>query len=76
MTNTIQSAGKWIWLDNMVQPDSYVVFRKKFTINGVKKAVKMALSADSSFVLYINGQVIPGNQFSDYPEEKNETLNA
>lgn len=65
--------GSWIWLDGKdCSPDSYAAFRRKINISG-KQKVFAAVSADSNFQLYVNGKAVPGNQFSDYPQEKTFT---
>ena len=66
--------GAWIWLGSKdATPDSFAAFRRKFTLESVPAHLYLALSADSQFSLYINGKVIPSNQFSDYPESKTYT---
>lgn len=65
------SSVKWIWgADKCGRPDSYKAFRKTFDLDEVPGAAAVQISADSTFVLYINGTRVPCGQFSDYPEER------
>ena len=74
MKDHFTTAGKWIWMEEKIQPDSFAAFRRKFTLPDAGKKIKIALAADSQFVLYVNGQVISGSQFSDYPSDKTYTV--
>ncbi|MBQ9503370.1 MAG: family 78 glycoside hydrolase catalytic domain [Lentisphaeria bacterium] len=66
--------GAWIWAqDAGAGPDTFAAFRREITFDSVPGKVELDLAADSNFTLYVNGRVIPGTQFSDYPERKTYT---
>ncbi|MBR4416427.1 MAG: hypothetical protein IKS67_06635, partial [Victivallales bacterium] len=56
-----------IWLGEQVAPvDSYYRFRKSFQLKETKETM-LRLSADSDYVVYINGKRIHVMQFPDFP---------
>lgn len=62
--------GKWIWTDeNSDCVNQYADFRKTFKINQKQQAY-LYVSADSSYQIWINGEMMQGNQFSDWPQYK------
>ncbi|MDD3925082.1 MAG: family 78 glycoside hydrolase catalytic domain [bacterium] len=64
----------WIWLDGSSDsPHQYVCFRKAFLLRDLPEAARLGISADSDFVLYVNGTEAGRGQFSDYPERKTYT---
>lgn len=59
---------KWIWVDCEVQKDTYGEFYGAFEYKGGE--VTLALSADSNYVLYINGAFVNSGQYPDFPHYK------
>ena len=50
------SRASWIWLPgNPVGPNQYACFRKTFSLGRVPAGAQVSISADSDFVLYVNG---------------------
>lgn len=60
----------WIWLpqEKLVR-HQYVCFRKSFPVTAPQGGV-IDISADSDFVLFLNGEELGRGQFSDYPTQK------
>ena len=57
-----------IWLGEQVAPvDSYYRFRKSFQLKETKETM-LRLSADSDYVVYINGKRVHVMQFPDFPD--------
>ncbi|MBQ7206493.1 MAG: family 78 glycoside hydrolase catalytic domain [Lentisphaeria bacterium] len=70
----IVSNGAWIWArDAGTGPDTYAAFRREIFFDAVPPKAELDLAADSDFTLYVNGKVVPGTQFSDYPQRKTYT---
>ena len=71
----IISSGSWIWSSGAENtlPDSYGAFRRKFDLQKLPEKLFICIAADSDFSLYVNGSIVPGNQFSDYPHSKSYT---
>ncbi len=59
----------WIWIESR-QINQYVCFRKVFECAGDVDDTTLYISADSDFVLYINGRQVGAGQYSDWPEKK------
>lgn len=60
----------WIWEnDDFEGVNQHVVFCKKFDSPQVDFG-KIAISCDSDFKLYLNGELIGKDQFPDYPKQK------
>ncbi|MBR6059063.1 MAG: family 78 glycoside hydrolase catalytic domain, partial [Victivallales bacterium] len=59
-----------IWLGEQVAPvDSYYRFRKTFQLKSTEKT-ELRISADSDYVVYINGKRMSVTQFPDFPDRK------
>lgn len=73
MNNNIVNAN-WIWESNDFESkNQHVVFLKKFDSPNAKSG-KIAISADSDFRLYLNGELIGKEQFPDYPQNKTYSI--
>ena len=59
---------KWIWKSGFEGLDLYCDFYDSFDYSGGK--VKVKLSADSNYALYINGSLAESGQYADYPHYK------
>lgn len=46
--------GNWIWTDGSV-PDQRVLFRREFSLEAVPEQAPFRITADSRYVLYVNG---------------------
>lgn len=58
-----------IWKNaGISEPNQYVIFRKKFTLKGLEKNLQLRLSADSDFIMTLDGRELGRGQFSDDPE--------
>jgi len=63
-----------IWLrQSKPLAHQYVCFRKSFILESVEQNSTIDISADSDFVLYLNGREVGRGQFSDYPQRKTFT---
>ena len=69
------SNSSWIWLP--VQEGKarhqYACFRKNFNLRNPQGTAVLDISADSDFILFVNGHETGRGQFSDYPQEKTYT---
>ena len=59
---------KWIWKSGFEGLDLYCDFYDSFDYLGGK--VKVKISADSNYALYINGRLAESGQYADYPHYK------
>lgn len=59
---------KWIWLDQEAKKDTYGEFYSAFTYDGGE--VILALSADSNYAVYVNGEFVNSGQYPDFPHYK------
>ena len=59
----------WIWTKKQ-RVNQYVCFRKEFKNTPVIQNETIHISADSDFVIYINGNWAGAGQFSDWPDKK------
>lgn len=53
--------------------DYYLRFRKSFTLDNLPAKSICQISAESEYVLYVNGKRVPITQYSDYPNHKTYT---
>lgn len=68
------AAAKWIWLaQDQTVVNQYVCFRKRIHLDHVANRARMDISADSDFRVWINGRLVGGGQFSDWPKDKTFT---
>lgn len=68
------SGGSWIW-GASAQADQYRCFRKRFRLGAVPGGMaSVAISADSDFVLFLNGKELGRGQFSDLRGRKTWTV--
>ncbi len=61
-------SSKWIWTDTPETVDSYAEFISDFEYSGGSARVR--ISADSNYILYINGQLASFGQYPDFPHYK------
>lgn len=63
---------KWIWQNNNAQADEHAEFIARFfcTQADIVKGVKLYISADSDFGVYLNGTLVDFGQYPDYPHFK------
>ena len=59
---------EWIWLNETQQNDSYADFYSEFNYTG--KPAFIRISADSNYVLFINGKFVNSGQYPDFPHYK------
>ncbi|MBR6709503.1 MAG: hypothetical protein IKL84_07490, partial [Clostridia bacterium] len=59
---------KWIWLDREVTRDQYGEFYDTFTYTGGN--IKLQISADSNYAVYLNGKPVDSGQYPDFPHYK------
>ncbi|MBQ8294987.1 MAG: family 78 glycoside hydrolase catalytic domain [Clostridia bacterium] len=60
--------GKWIWYTPNATVDTYGEFLTSFRWTGGK--VKVLLSVDGDYALYINGNLVATNQYADFEHYK------
>lgn len=58
----------WIWLKDGVMTNSFGEFYIPFNYSGGN--VKFKISVDSEYALYIGGEYVSSNQYSDFPHYK------
>ena len=62
---------KWIWIkEENEEINQYACFRKSVIIDRIDSESKLYISADSDFIVYINGKEAGRGQFPDYPDDK------
>ena len=59
---------KWIWSGETALADEYAEFSSSFIYEGGD--IRMAISADSNYAVYINGELAVFGQYADYPYDK------
>ena len=59
---------KWIWVDGAPSKDTYGEFYTSFDYEDGK--VEMNISADSDYVVFLNGQFVESDQYPDFPYDK------
>lgn len=70
-------SAKWIWCRKCYEKNEYADFLLEADINEVDENAVFCISADSEYVLWINGQFVNCGQYDDYPSEKvYDTLNV
>lgn len=67
-TSMINKFAKWIWTETE-EINQYVDFRSEFDIKDVN-CIKLMISVDSRYAVYVNGIYVPGFQYADYPNYK------
>lgn len=61
--------GLWIWENSDNQEDEYAEFKASFEANAGDD-VRIFISCDTDFVLFLNGAVVGFGQYPDYPHYK------
>ncbi len=64
----MDARSKWIWKKDLSGEDIYVDFLSDFDYAGGE--VKVKISADSNYALYINGGFAESGQYADFPHYK------
>ena len=64
----MDNRSKWIWKRDLSGKDVYCDFVDSFDYSGGD--VKVKISADSNYALYINGNFVESGQYGDYPHYK------
>lgn len=59
---------KWIWLNREEKKDTYGDFFTTF--NYESGEVMVQISADSNYVMYVNGRFVDSGQYADFPHYK------
>ena len=65
MNEKLFASSRWIWENSAPAADEYADFSQSFRYDGGK--VTLRLSADSNYVLHINGKLVNFGQYPDYP---------
>ena len=60
---------KWIWCRKCSEIDSYAEFYTTCELDGFS-AVRIRISADSNYALYVNGVFVDSGQYADMPHYK------
>ncbi len=58
----------WIWLQEGAQADQYAEFTDEFTAG--EGDVSIRISADTTYALYLNGDLVYAGQYADFPHYK------
>jgi len=59
---------KWIWVDANQSEDTYGEFYTEFEYSG--GIIKLDISADSNYAVFLNGKFVDSGQYPDYPHYK------
>ena len=59
------TTSEWIWANSSPQPDEYSDFYTDFNYDNGNLA--LTISADSNYVIYLNGKIAGFGQYADYP---------
>ncbi|MBQ3490696.1 MAG: family 78 glycoside hydrolase catalytic domain [Clostridia bacterium] len=59
---------EWIWSTETPSPDEYAEFYTSFLYE--EGDIRIAVSADSNYAVYINGALVVFGQYADYPYDK------
>lgn len=62
------NSAKWIWVDQAQEKDTYGEFYSTFQYR--KGKIKLALSVDSNYAVFVNGVFVNSGQYPDYPHYK------
>lgn len=60
---------KWIWCQDAIGTDSYTEFYSTCELDG-KSPVRIRISADSNYAIYVNGRFADSGQYADFPHYK------
>ena len=62
---------RWIWREGDPSPRNYFLyFRKKVNLSSVPEEASLSISADSRYVLYLNGEYIGQGPARSFPEHQ------
>lgn len=70
---SIFSNAKCIWSDDIDTVNQYVAFKDSF-LTGKADRVLLGICVDSQYAVYMNGNYIKAQQYSDYPDDKTYDL--
>lgn len=59
-----------IWIDTELKLNVYADFAEEFTVADTARAAELYITADTGYLVFINGRVLDGMQFADLPEYK------
>ena len=68
MEKAIFTNAEWIWVNKPTASDEYGEFYTEFDYKG--GALELLISADSNYVVYINGELACFGQYADYPYDR------
>ena len=60
----------WIWENSQAKHDEYADFKTSFQLKVVSAPVKIRLSVDSYYGVYVNGKLAAFGQYADFPHCK------
>ena len=61
---------RWVWLEQVPEVNCYLEFSQEFEYKKTKDPVRLLISAEGQYALYLNGAYIPSTQYPDYPQRK------
>ena len=64
------SKAKWIWVHGENRPDEYAEFVFNFAAEKAQSGYTLAVTADSNYNVYLNGELVGFGQPADYPHYK------
>lgn len=62
--------GKWIWENAQAKQDEHAEFFTRFSYQKTQGALKLLVSVDTDYGVYINGKFVDFGQYVDYPYYK------
>ncbi len=61
---------RWIWTPGAFSVNQYAEFTATFPLEAAFARVRLFISADSHYAVWLNGKAIDASPFSDYPQKK------
>ena len=59
----------WIWRQETAKPDEFCDFLSSFTAKAGERYI-LALSSDTNYTVWLNGELAAFGQYADYPYDK------
>lgn len=66
----MSNAGTWIWENTSPKYDEYADFKETFHITCDTAPVRLRISSDSNYAVYVNGALAAFGQYADFPHCK------
>lgn len=66
----MNASARWIWCEDADDVNAYVNFYQPFYVPLSREAVKLYISAQGQYAVFINGQLSGFGQYADHPDHK------